>query len=375
MFLLQRVPYRKRIIVICAGLGRLALLPIVVASLRSTPPRLTVVFFWVLIFGLITSAPGPAWNSLLKAIVPPEALGRIFSKRIAWGTLTGLILTLASGFGVDLWYERLPSSHPWTAYGLFFVLGLALGLLGVVAIAYLPDPPLTPDPEGRSLRRLLPLPFKDRKFRPVLLLAGCWSFVNHLAAPFFIVYMLEKLHLSLGTTMLFIALSQLTQVFVAGLWGRVADRYSNRVVMAACIPMILWANVGWLFTRLPEPHVFTLLLLAAIHVVTGVAMSGMRLAGGNITLKMSPSAHTHVYAGVVDIVAGLVGAMAPIGGGWLADFFIKRHFEVVVSWTGPLRSLGFHILSIQGLDFVFLVAAFCGVLALQCLNLIDEPGG
>src|SRR5262249_49338525 len=102
MFLLQRVPYRKRIIVICAGVGRLALLPIVVASLRATPPRLTVVFFWVLIFGLITSAPGPAWNSLLKAIVPPEALGRIFSKRIAWGTLTGLILTLASGFGVDL---------------------------------------------------------------------------------------------------------------------------------------------------------------------------------------------------------------------------------------------------------------------------------
>jgi MFS family permease len=199
--------------------------------------------------------------------------------------------------------------------------------------------------------------------------------VNHLATPFFIVYMLEELHLSLGTTMLFTALGQLTQVAFAGRWGRLADRYSNRAVMAACIPLILWANIGWLFVRLPEPHVFTLLLLAAIHVATGMAMSGMRLSVAKVTLKMSPSTHAHVYAGVVDIVAGLAGAIAPIGGGLLADFFIAQHFEVVVSWTGPLKSVGFHVLSIQGLNFLFLIAALCGAITLQCLNLIDEPGG
>jgi len=70
LFLLQKVSHRKRIVMVCAGLGRLALLPIVVASLRSTPPRLTFLFAWFLIYALITSAPGPAWNSLLKAVVP-----------------------------------------------------------------------------------------------------------------------------------------------------------------------------------------------------------------------------------------------------------------------------------------------------------------
>jgi MFS family permease len=374
LFVLQTVSYRKRIVMVCAGLGRLALLPIVVASFRSTPPRLTFLFAWFLIYALITSAPGPAWNSLLKAVVPSDALGRLFSKRIAWGTLTGLILTLASGFGVDLWQTHMPSSRPWMAYGVFFAFGLALGLLGIAAIASLPDPPLAADPERRGLGSLLKLPFKDRRFRPVLIFVGCWSFVNHLATPFFIVYMLQELHLSFGTAMLFTALDQLTQVCFVGRWGRLADRYSNRVVMAACIPLILWANVGWLFTRLPERHVFTLLLLAAIQVATGMAMSGMRMAVANVTLKLSPSTHAHIYAGVVAIVAGLAGAIAPIGGGWLADFFIEQHFEVIVSWTGPLKSVGVHILSIQGLNFVFLIAALCGVITLQCLNLIDEPG-
>ena len=70
LFLLQKVSHRKRIVMVCVGLGRLALLPIVVASLRSTPPRLTFLFAWFLIYALITSAPGPAWNSLLKAVVP-----------------------------------------------------------------------------------------------------------------------------------------------------------------------------------------------------------------------------------------------------------------------------------------------------------------
>src|SRR5262245_29644832 len=375
LFLVQKVPSRKRIIMVCAALGRLAWLPIVVASLRAGPPGLTFVFAWFSIFVLITSVPGPAWNSLLKSLVPTDALSRIFSKRIKWGTLTGLILTLASGFGVDLWHTYMPSSRPWTAYGVFFALGLALGLLGVAALNALPDPPLAVDPERRRLASLLTLPFKDRRFRPVLIFVSCWSFVNHLATPFFVVYMLEELHLSLGTTMLFTALSQLAQVCSAGRWGRLADRHSNRIVMAACIPLILWANVGWLFTRLPEPHFFTLLLLTAIQVATGMAMSGMRVAVANATLKMSPSTHAHIYAGVVEIVAGLAGAIAPIGGGWLADFLIKQHFELIVSWTGPFTSVGFHILSIKGLDFVFLIAALCGVITLQCLNLIDEPSG
>src|SRR5262245_12627547 len=334
LFLVQKVPSRKRIIMVCAALGRLAWLPIVVASLRAGPPGLTFVFAWFSIFVLITSVPGPAWNSLLKSLVPTDALSRIFSKRIKWGTLTGLILTLASGFGVDLWLTYMPSSRPWTAYGVFFALGLALGLLGVAALNALPDPPLAVDPERRGLGRLLTLPFKDRRFRPGLIFVSCWSCVNHLATPFFIVYMLEQLHLSLGTPMLCIALGQLTQVIFARGWGRLADRYSNRVVMAACIPLILWANVGWLFARLPEPHVLTLPLIAAIQVATGMAMSGMRLAVTNVTLKMSPATHAHIYAGMVDIVAGLAGAIAPIGGGLLADFFIEKHFEVVVSWTG-----------------------------------------
>src|SRR5262245_12133833 len=219
MFLLQTISSRKRIIVVCAGIGRLAWLPIVVASLGSAPPRLAFVFAWFFVFALITAAPGPAWNSLLKDIVPPDALGRLFSKRIAWGTLTGLILTLGAGFGVDFWREHLPSSRPWTAYGVFFALGLLLGMVGVAAIAYLPDPPLTADPERRTLGRRLTLPFKDRRFRPVLIFVGFWSFVSHLATPFFIVYMLEDLHLSLGTIMLFPAISQLTQVGLAGRWG------------------------------------------------------------------------------------------------------------------------------------------------------------
>ena len=102
-------------------------------------------------------------------------------------------------------------------------------------------------------------------------------------------------------------------------------------------------------------------------------MSGMRLAVANVTLKMSPSTHVHIYAGLVDIVAGLAGAIAPMGGGWLADVLIKEHFAVTVSWTGPSTSVGFYILSLKGLDFVFLIAALCGVITLQCLNFIDEP--
>lgn len=65
------------------------------------------------------------------------------------------------------------------------------------------------------------------------------------------------------------------------------------------------------------------------------------------------------------------------GHGVLAEGYVALPEDLAAAPEAfDTRRDGWHDwLSLQGLDFVFLIAALCGVITLQCLSLIDEPGG
>ena len=58
----------------------------------------------------------------------------------------------------------------------------------------------------------------------------------------------------------------------------------------------------------------------------------------------------------------------------MMDFFESRHFALTFHWSDAINQLSVHVLSIRGLDFVFLISAAAGLIAAQWLALIPEPG-
>jgi hypothetical protein len=77
---------------------------------------------------------------------------------------------------------------------------------------------------------------------------------------------------------------------------------------------------------------------------------------------------------IADLVGAPSGAIAPLIGGWMMDVFAAKHFAVTFQWSGPTTQLSAYVLSIRGLDFVFLISALAGLVAFQWLALIPESG-
>ncbi len=102
-----------------------------------------------------------------------------------------------------------------------------------------------------------------------------WSFASNLAIPFFAVYMLTKLGLSLPTVVGLTVLSQLTNIWFVRTWGRLADRVSSKTVLPLAASLYLLVILGWVFTTLPERHSLTLPLLVVLHIFTGIAAAGV----------------------------------------------------------------------------------------------------
>jgi MFS family permease len=114
--------------------------------------------------------------------------------------------------------------------------------------------------------------------------------------------------------------------------------------------------------------------LIAIQIGIGFSLSAIPMAITNLALKQSPVGLTHSYMMMADLAAAPSGAIAPLLGGWMMDFFASRHFALTFQWSDPVNQLSAHVLSIQGLDFVFLISAAAGLLAAQSLALVPEAG-
>jgi MFS family permease len=372
LYAVDRWKKRRGLIVLCALTGRLLWILIVFLPFVREIPSVRSLLAILICIGLITAIPGPAWHSLVRSLIPVDSLGEVFSKRMAWGTTVGICLTLAGGFFVDAWAKH-SGRPPLEAYSVLFSIGILFGVAGVRAITRLPEPPMATDP-SESLPSLVRLPLLDAGFRSLLRFIALWNFAINLATPFFVVFMLERLKLPMPAVTALIVLQQVVSVISVRIWGTLGDRFSNKSVLSTSLPLAIVAVAAWSFTTLPERFALSIPLLIAIQIGIGFSLSAIPLSISNLALKQSPPGLTHAYMMVADLAGAPSGAIAPLLGGWMMDFFESRHFALTLHWSDPINELSVHVLSISGLDFVFLISAAAGLIAAQALALVPEAG-
>jgi len=174
---------------------------------------ITCLFASALISGLMT----PAWNSLIRDIVPRDILGRFFSNRLMMSSAAAMAFTLAGGKFVDLWKAAYPTGSLY-GYSILFTTGLVAGIISVYAISRLPEQQMVLARE-QSLTQLLMEPVNDGNFRKLLAFIATWTFAVNMASPFFIVYMMRRLGLSLTLVTLLTITSQTVNLLFLRIWG------------------------------------------------------------------------------------------------------------------------------------------------------------
>lgn len=374
LYLLRIFPKRRTITFLGALASRLLWIFIMLIPILFVDRGKTFFLHWLFLSTLIGAIPAPSWNSLVRDIVPAGRLGHIFAQRMLWGTLVSVPLTLAGGLFIDWWKTAHPGEALY-AYTLLFGVAVGFGLAGTVTLARLPEPAMRPDESPHvPLVELLQWPLKDVNFRRLLWFIASWNFVLNMVTPFFVMYMLKRIGLSMGMVTVLTVLSQLTNLLFLKVWGRLADRYSNKSVLALSGPLVLIGILAWDFTTLPERYVLTIPLLVGIHILSGMSLAGVTLAVNNISLKLSPPGLAHIYMTVVGLVGAFTGAIAPLVGGTLADLFASRELSLSIAWDEPGRHVSVYALDVRALDFLFVIAFLVGLFALSRLRKVQEEG-
>jgi MFS family permease len=375
IFLVERVRLRKLLVVASSFASRLfwiaiAGLPWLVPEAGRVPLLLAALFLY---FGLgaISSC---SFNSWMRDLVPEGIMGRYFGRRLALATALGAGLSLAAGVAVD-WYQGV-AEQPVGAYSLLFLVGAGSGLLGVWFLARIPEPRMA-EAHTRGLRHVLAEPFREPNFRRLLLFLGSWNFAVNLSGPFFVVYMLRRLELNMSWVIGLAVTSQFINVLFLRIWGRLADRFTNKSVLGVSGPLFIVSIAVWPFTTLPDRWLLTVPLLIAIHALAGMSTAGVTLAASNIALKAAPPGKATAFLATNALVSGMAATVAPILGGFAADGFAGRRLSFMVNWStdaGAAEVLSLPAFDLQGLDFLFVISFVFGLYALHRLLGVREEG-
>lgn len=349
-----------------------------VPFILDTPGSLAVgvVIAFLAIRGLFSSTWGTAWTGWMRDLVPTELLGSYHGRRLSIITAAVATVGLTGSFFITWWKGMSSAENEIYGYSFLLIGGVITFGIASACFASRAKEPLMPAAplSDRSAISVLVEPLRDRNFIQLLKFLFTWSLVSNLAIPFFAVYMLKFLGLSLPAVIGFTVLSQTTTILFMRVWGPMADRMGSKTVLSLSASLYLLVILGWIFTAYPERHFLTLPLLALLHLFAGVAAAGVMLGISTIALKLAPEEKATAFVGIADIAASVGAGIGPIAGGLMADFFSARTLRVSFDWISPSGVLELPALSLTGFDFLFFIAFIIGLFTLNLLVALKEVG-
>ena len=374
ILLIEKIRSRKRIVVFAATMGRIFLLSCAFLPWLPYPDlRLPLFVTALFLYSAMGAVSGCAWNTWMHDLIPEAIMGRFFGKRLAVSTAFAAILSLAAG----VWLDRSFGPDGGTkTYSLLFFIGSMAGFYGVFALSQVPEPKMSTH-QFESLIPMMKKPFRDKNYRRLIAFLATWNFAVNLAAPFYTVYMIQVLGMSLGWIIGLSVLSQAINVIFFRIWGKLADRFSNKSCLTVAGPLFIIGIGIWPFLTMPNPHVLTIPLLILIHVLSGISTAGVTLCSSNIALKAAPKGQATVFLATNALVNGIAACIAPILAGFLSDYLQSEQLKLDLVWHSIAnQSDRFNIsaLDFQGTDFLFVFAFVVGLYAVHRLLAVTEQG-
>jgi MFS family permease len=302
--------------------------------LPTLGPRLALwLTFGLLIWqGLGGGFTATAWQAMIAKIIPQERHGTFFGFQSALANL------FASGSGVaaGLLLERLDLPLNYTV--CFLLAGIAMAFSYVfLALTREPDSPVEEIslPTGDFYRNLVGILKRDIRFRWFLVVRGL-SQISVVAFAFYTVYAVRHMGMNEATAGLMMGVYTFGQIAANPIMGWIGDRWNHPVVMTVgALAASLSAVVAW---TAPQLSWFYLAFILA-----GVANVSIWTIGLAMTLQFGTLSERPAYIGLSNTLIAPVSILAPLFGGWLADF--------------------------AGFEYTFILSAACGLVTALVLAL------
>jgi MFS family permease len=288
----------------------------------------------------------PAWNSLIADWLDQHERGAYFARRAQ--IIAGLSFFALCGAGgvLTLWQH---STSAWWGFVLIFALAGSARILSVWALSPVQDVHPTARQEAQQGFRDFFRLSATKDFRRFLLFSGLMHAAVLIAGPFFVLYLIQDIHLSYLGYGGWLAAGLLGQLLTLQAWGQFGDRYGNKALLSI---------TGFTVPFLPMLYLVSTNLgfLLAVNFLGGVIWAGLALGLQNYvfdSVRPEDRAKAIALYSTVNAVGWSVGALL---GSWLVE-----HIPGRIEWAGVILKPA------SNLPFVFFLSGILRLLVSSSL--------
>ena len=304
--LLERVPY------LFAGLA-------ILLFAESAPIAALLCIYLVIGLGALGNGVAtPAWFSMIGKVLPVNRRGIFFGVSEGLGTLMGI----AGAFFVGRVLDEM--GYPLNFATLFLVAAVFMGISWIgLALNREPESPIVKEhiPFSHYFRRLPAILRDNHNFRRYLLSYSI-SRLSTMGVGFFIVFGNENFALTGADVGLLTAILIGSQAAMQLLLGWLADKRGHKANLTLSgFALALAAIVALGATDL--------LGLIPAFILLGVGLASDHVSRLNIILEFAVPEDQPTFIGLTNTLLAPVVFLAPILGGWLADFGFEALFMLM----------------------------------------------
>jgi MFS family permease len=302
----------------------------------SHPETALLVFFFLFTLSqILLGVTTPGWFDMFGKLTPTRKRGRLAGLRNsiagAFGVVCGLVLTwLLATFDFPL------------SYGIAILGAFSLQLGSIIVQSNLieqePSTTVPRTPFGEYLRQISGVLETNQPFRRFIIASICLVLAT-MPMGFYTVYALKTFDAGEAVVGEFTLTIVAAQVVTALVFGMVADRYGNKVVIIGAAVSLLCATVVALVS--PSLEIFRL-----VFVFIGMYLGSDLLARYNISIEFGPPEQRSLYIGLMNTV--------------LAPFYFSA---LIAGWVST--TFGYHIL--------FVVGGIFSVLGVVLMSRVRDP--
>lgn len=274
--------------------------------------KLLIAATLIIVASATVQVVNPIYTDWLAEIVPVNSRGAYFTKRNAISTGVGSGIAIIGGATIDYF-----THHHQLEFGLalIFGLGAACGLISFYFFAQMAD-----QPREKPIRQPIwdgikatAAPFKDRRYRPVLIYLAIGVFACQFPAPFFVAFALDSLKLPFLVITLCGAMQSFSIICVSPLVGFLGDKFGNKPILVIGGVLVAINPFLWVMAK-DNRLVYDTIYLLCCHFFFGISWAIINPGQGNLMLNTAPDADRANYLGAGNAVLSIITGIAPIVG-------------------------------------------------------------
>ncbi len=331
---------RKKVVILTAGVGRgLFFIPAILIFLGKS-----IDIRWMLLllgaFNTLLVIANNTWTSWMSDIVPKNRWGRYFGLRNMIVGGIGIAVSFAGGLLLDV-FKR----NKITGQGFAWIFLIAAVASTISAILLIDQPYPAKPLRQQKIVDMFTIPFKDKKFKKLILFLAFWHLTSGIASPFFGVHMLDKLRMTYSQAAIYAVIAGISGLVFQLIWGKIIDKFHAKPVLQISYAGVAFMPLLWLIA---SPSALWPIWIDSFF--SGIFWTGISAALFNILLgSVDKSSLKESYIAVFTVIIGICGFLSGIVGGSIAEMMSNFHLTI---WGRNI--INYHVLFAASSVFRFL---------------------